>query len=559
MKLYGGGGRRVSGKEEKPSRRESAARETEPKKSDYARDDAGYYLIEDDEDVVSAAGAAAETGRTDNTPPVRNVSPADRTAAQPRPGQAGYRWVDDEDVVYTSSHDGGASDGSNGGARMPKAEPPKRAAKKRRRRWPWGVGITVVILAALYLIAVFSPNAFITKWRTIYIETAMSTKSHQWLATAFIPRSIIDEVLTARYQLDEDQQDMVSDKDLVRPSDSSTLGALRGTTTATTAATSASGTASATSPAVTTAATTTTTTGREISEWLDPNHPLYLAYPELDISSFYRYAQTHESTMFDADGYLMIDEADRDGKGTSILTTNGDTVLALDTRNGILLVRVTGDGFNGVLAIVRDPSQVGLVVSSKLGRVGERIPVLCEDNNAILGINASGFVDDGGTGNGGRPYGYVVSDGEVVNRAEQGTWKIVGFDYDNILYTGAYKYLDRELRDAAEFKPLLINNGEIVVKLQDGSGLHPRTALGQTETGAVLMLVINGRSTSSLGCKLLDGAEILYQYGAVQASTLDGGSSSVMYYNGRVITYPSGTNKTDGRQIPDAFVVYKAS
>ena len=117
----------------------------------------------------------------------------------------------------------------------------------------------MVILAALYLIAVFSPNAFITKWRTIYIETAMSTKSHQWLATAFIPRSIIDEVVTARYRLDEEQKDMVSDKDLVRPSDSSTLGALRGSTTATTAATSASGTASATSSAVTTAATTTTT------------------------------------------------------------------------------------------------------------------------------------------------------------------------------------------------------------------------------------------------------------------------------------------------------------
>ena len=115
------------------------------------------------------------------------------------------------------------------------------------------------------------------------------------------------------------------------------------------------------------------------------------------------------------------------------------------------------------------------------------------------------------------------------------------------------------MRDAAEFRPLLINNGEIVVKVQDGWGINPRTALGQTETGAVLMLIINGRSTSSLGCKSIEGAKILHKYGAVQASALDGGSSSVMYYNGRVITYPSGANKTDGRQLPDAFVVYKAS
>ena len=72
------------------------------------------------------------------------------------------------------------------------------------------------------------------------------------------------------------------------------------------------------------------------------------------------------------------------------------------------------------------------------------------------------------------------------------------------------------------------------------------------------MLVVNGRGTQSLGCRSIDCANILYKYGAVQASALDGGSSAVMYYNGRVITYPSGVNKTDGRQIPDAFVVYRA-
>ena len=526
--------------------------------------------------VRSARGYAIRDNVYSDAAPTR--ASAGAAAAPRKPGA--YRWVDDEDAVYTSSH--GAA-----------PRQPERAAGTHRR-WPLRLGIAAVALIALYLFLVYTPNAFISRWRTIYIETAMSTKSHQWLATAFLPRSIINETLQARYDLDEEQEEMVSNRDLVKPTESATIDALRGAATssaagaATTAAPGPSLPVIATTEQQPTGATentepttsatslpagvvssslavpTTAPTAPPLPEWSDPEHPLYLLYPELDPESFSAYAQTHESTMFDADGYIMIDEANRDGSGTTIQTIHGDKVLALDLRNGILLVRVTGSSFNGVLAIVRNPSQVGLVVSNRLGSVGQRIPELCNNNNAVLGINASGFVDDEGKGNGGLPYGYVVSDGEVLNGSEgryDSTWKIIGFDYDNILFTGSYKAmknLDSELRDAAEFKPLLINNGEIVVKVNDGWGINPRTAMGQAADGSVLMIVINGRGTSSLGCKSIDVANILYRYGAIQASALDGGSSSVMYYNGRVITFPSGTNKTDGRQIPDAFVVYRA-
>ena len=51
-------------------------------------------------------------------------------------------------------------------------------------------------------------------------------------------------------------------------------------------------------------------------------------------------------------------------------------------------------------------------------------------------------------------------------------------------------------------------------------------------------------------------AEIFIKYGAVQALNLDGGSSSIMYFNGRKITQPSGGDKENGRYLPDAFVVY---
>ena len=54
---------------------------------------------------------------------------------------------------------------------------------------------------------VFSHIPFIEKWRTIYIETAMGTMNHQWLATLFLPQSVIDDVMNGRLVLELQQED----------------------------------------------------------------------------------------------------------------------------------------------------------------------------------------------------------------------------------------------------------------------------------------------------------------------------------------------------------------
>ena len=90
-----------------------------------------------------------------------------------------------------------------------------------------------------------------------------------------------------------------------------------------------------------------------------------------------------------------------------------------------------------------------------------------------------------------------------------------------------------------------------------GWGIQPRSAIGQTARGEVLLLIIDGRAPGySIGATLGDCADILKKYDAVQACNLDGGSSSIMYYNGREITKPSAANKVKGRAIPDGFMVY---
>ena len=86
-----------------------------------------------------------------------------------------------------------------------------------------------------------------------------------------------------------------------------------------------------------------------------------------------------------------------------------------------------------------------------------------------------------------------------------------------------------------------------------GSGVNPRTAIGQRSDGALLLLVLDGRSINTLGATMDDVVNIMLEYGAVNAGNLDGGSSSVMVYEGEIIN--NCASVTGPRQIPTAFVV----
>ena len=137
----------------------------------------------------------------------------------------------------------------------------------------------------------------------------------------------------------------------------------------------------------------------------------------------------------------------------------------------------------------------------------------------------------------------------------QGGDKAIGFDRKNQLNIENYQK-DNDFRDAVEFKPVLVLDGEKVISGSAGWGMQPRSAIGQTADGQVLLLIVDGRQPGySIGCTMGDLADIMERYGAQQACNLDGGSSSIMYYNGRKITKPSAADKTNGRLLPNAFVV----
>ncbi|HWI55463.1 MAG TPA: phosphodiester glycosidase family protein, partial [Desulfobacteria bacterium] len=133
---------------------------------------------------------------------------------------------------------------------------------------------------------------------------------------------------------------------------------------------------------------------------------------------------------------------------------------------------------------------------------------------------------------------------------------IIGIDKNGLLVIGKYtptRLLQNGVMEAVTFGPQIIKAGKRMVRGNGGWGIAPRTAIGQTKDGAILMLVIDGRQVSSIGATLKDVQEILLDYGAVNAANLDGGSSTTMFYKGKVINSPC--SPFGERYVPTAFVV----
>lgn len=223
------------------------------------------------------------------------------------------------------------------------------------------------------------------------------------------------------------------------------------------------------------------------------------------------------------------------------------------------IVDIKAPTYRGKMVKVRDPSLVviGMLDNYGYNYHGLYLTEFMEKYDAIVASNAGGFIDPNGGGNGGQPDGMVIRDGELIWGSASASYNdVIGFDKNYILHVGdmtGQEALDLGLVNAINFKPgpVLIKDG--VVQPDLGGGMNPRTCLGQTADGTVLLLVVEGRRPDSLGATYDDIAQVMYEHGAVNAGNLDGGSSSDMYYKDEQIIWNSFY--TGARRIPNAILV----
>ncbi|MEG0691674.1 MAG: hypothetical protein RR444_01170, partial [Oscillospiraceae bacterium] len=103
------------------------------------------------------------------------------------------------------------------------------------------------------------------------------------------------------------------------------------------------------------------------------------------------------------------------------------------------LIDITGPTFKGKMLLVKDPSRLVLESPPAFGKdaSGEKLDDMIRKINGVAGINAGGFFDDKGVGNGGIAEGIVIKNYEVKNGTDQTTGVLVGFDDKNVLRVGS--------------------------------------------------------------------------------------------------------------------------
>lgn len=225
--------------------------------------------------------------------------------------------------------------------------------------------------------------------------------------------------------------------------------------------------------------------------------------------------------------------------------------------DGLILVPVSGESYTGYMLIVLDPKRVVLGFSPEdLGVRGYTVAEFGEKFGAVAAINGGGFYDPGGWGDGSIPEHLVVKDGTIYCGERGIGLGFVGLDGNGILHVGLESIEDlkaKDIRQGCGYGPILVANGALMDDETLTSGLNPRTAIGQRSDGAILLLVIDGRRATSLGASYKDVAEQMLAFGAVNAGNLDGGSSSLMWMDGK---YLNNTAAVIGvREIPTTFLV----
>ena len=237
-----------------------------------------------------------------------------------------------------------------------------------------------------------------------------------------------------------------------------------------------------------------------------------------------------------------------------------EQVLKRDPGNDLYkVIDIEGNGYKGHMLVVYDPSKIHLVKTPSFS-YGLTIEQFVEKNNAIAGINAGGFNYSDGYGY--TPTGVMIIDSEIICDNGSTGWGggIIGFTNDDVLVltkASANEAINMGIRDAVSFGPFLIVNGVASEFTGNGGyGIAPRTAIGQRKDGIVLMLVIDGRRAGhSLGVDMVELTNIMLNYGAYNASNLDGGGSSTIVVEGETLSIAGGYGYTGDRYLPNAWLL----
>ncbi len=263
---------------------------------------------------------------------------------------------------------------------------------------------------------------------------------------------------------------------------------------------------------------------------------------------------------------FVIEHAEVTGASSQWQTTtaSSDATLNAATASGIsvdVAKRTSGSGSNLVTYYV---AQLGLTTGTDLRAAfakdtfGENIieytSAMAKANDARWAINGDYY--------GFRDTGIVIRNGVAFRDKGARQGLVVQRDGTCRLYDETATNATQLVADGAwqtlSFGPGIVDGGKAVAGIDDVEidtnvgnhsiqGNQPRTGIGMVEANKLVAVVVDGRASGySRGVTMTEFAAIFVGLGAQVAYNLDGGGSSVMYYDGAVVSNPLGKGTERG-------------
>ena len=187
--------------------------------------------------------------------------------------------------------------------------------------------------------------------------------------------------------------------------------------------------------------------------------------------------------------------------------------------------------------------------------IKETTSEMAENNEAILAVNGDYY--------GYRNSGYVIRNGILYRSESSGADDLVifsdgRFEIINEDTYSAETLMEKGAVQALSFGPALVQDGTIQVsentEVEMAKSSNPRTAIGMVGELHYIVVVSDGRTDESEGLSLYELAEVMKEAGCTVAYNLDGGGSSTMWFQGKVVNNPTDGHKNGERRVSD--IVY---
>ncbi|MGB3367290.1 MAG: phosphodiester glycosidase family protein [Acidaminobacteraceae bacterium] len=232
-------------------------------------------------------------------------------------------------------------------------------------------------------------------------------------------------------------------------------------------------------------------------------------------------------------------------------------------NNQLKIFKLEELGYRGFMVKIKlyNPKSFKVVLAD--GRVGgfETTSSMAKSSGALLAINGGGF---GKFTSNGKIYtsmvGATVVDGKFKKKFVKNHEKINFVGINSIgEFIGITPNTNKEIENLNPYQglsfipSLIVASKKTVIPAAWKNTKHPRTIIGKYPNGDILLIVVDGRNNDwSKGITLERIQEKLLILGVEDAYNLDGGGSTTLYYDGKILNQPSDGGE---RNVANSFIL----